>query len=146
MKGCLKQIAVSFSALILLLMLPQSCVAVKRYQFSHADHAEILRACRELIANRSSYKNDRNKWPSLGITDFLLLRPIPENVPEVIRKLHPKYILIRDDNVLLNFNVPFARAALLGFAPGARQYGTYQYIDGLWFWNGNVVNSTPDKR
>jgi hypothetical protein len=39
--------------------------------------------------------------------------------------------------VIINFTAPLARISLLGFAAGARQYGTNQYIDGLWFWDGN---------
>ena len=141
MNGCAKRLAAILLGLALLLILPSSYVALKRYQLDHANHALILAACREVIANRSSYQNDRDKWPSLGKADVLLLRPIPESVPKVVRQLNPKYILIREDNVLLSFNVPFARAALLGFQAGAHQYGTRQYIDGLWFWNGNLAGS-----
>ena len=126
--------------LILFVLSPQAYFTYKRYQLNHADHAHILTECREMIANRSSYRNDRSKWPSLGPGDVLMLRPIPENVPKMIRELHPRYIIIRDNNVLLSFNIPFVRVGLIAFQSGARQYGTQQYIDGLWFWTGNLVN------
>jgi hypothetical protein len=32
---------------------------------------------------------------------------------------------------------------LLGFRIGADEFGTFKYIDGLWFWNGN--DSTKPK-
>ena len=41
---------------------------------------------------------------------------------------------------MLIFNVPFFRMGLLGFRSGANQFGTFRYIDGLWFWNGDDTN------
>ena len=137
MKGCLKVIVV-IAAILLLALVPQVLVLYKEYQVRRTGPARILAACREMITNRSAFRNDRNKWSDLLRQDAVqLLPPLPENVPRVIRDLHPRVILIREDNVLVNFNVPLARAGILGFQPGARQYGTYQFCDGLWFWNGN---------
>jgi len=137
MKGCLKVIVV-IAAILLLALVPQVLVLYKEYQVRRTGPARILAACREMITNRSAFRNDRDKWSDLLNQDAVqLLPPLPENFPQVIRDLHPRVILIREDNVLMDFNVPLARAAILGFQPGARQYGTYQFCDGLWFWNGN---------
>jgi hypothetical protein len=96
-----------------------------------------LDACRQAIADRGSYRNDKDKWGDLHEDDVLLLPPMQDNVPQELRDLRPSYIVIREDSVLITFNVPLVRLSILGFASGARQYGTSQYIDGLWFWNGD---------
>jgi hypothetical protein len=137
MKNSLRNALVGLSVIILVLMLPAGWAAVKRYQLSHSDHVRILLACREALENRNSYRNDKDKWVTAEENDVVLLRPIPENFPEAIRQLHPRYVLIKKNCVIIRFTAPFARICLLGFAPGARQYGTRRYIDGLWFWDGN---------
>ena len=132
----MKRIAAWLSLFALLLFLIPANVAIKKYRLNHVDHTQILAACRQAIANRSAYRNDKAKWGTLHADDVLLLPPIPNEVPEAIRDLRPSYIIIREDYILLTFKVPFARVSVLGFKSGARQYGTSQYIDGLWFWNG----------
>jgi len=145
-KGCLKPILIVLAALLVLPILSQLYVKFKIEQIRRADPARILDACREMIAKRESFKNNRDKWPSLINEDaVLLLRPIPESVPQSIQQLNPKYIIIRPDSVLVDFNIPFARAAVLAFRSGVQQYGTYQFVDGLWFWNGNKYPSSPTK-
>lgn len=139
----MKRIVVWISIIVLLLALAPANVAIRKYRLDHLDHAKVLAACRETIANRSSYRNDKDKWGTLDTDDVLVLSPIPNEVPEAIRDLHPSHIIIREDYILINFKVPLARVAILGFQPGATQYGTYQYIDGLWFWNGNDSTKQP---
>ena len=131
---------------IVILILPALFVAhlahikLRMYHLQHADHARILSACREAITNRSSYRNDKAQW---GIAykdkdDVVILPPLPENLPQAIRELRPSDVIISDNVVLINLSLPFTRMGLLGFKPGAEQYGTFKYIDGLWFLGGNV--------
>ena len=143
MKTYWKQICVVVCGVFLLACIPQLYVVFKIYQVRRADPARILTDCRKMIAERSTFRNDRDRWELLpGEDTVVLLPPIPENVPQEIRQLHPRYIEIRKDNVLINFTIPFARAGILGFQSGAQQYGTYQFIDGLWFWNGDRGSSS----
>jgi hypothetical protein len=128
---------VGFSVIVLVLALTPAWAAIKRYQLSRSDHVRILATCREALANRTSYRNDKEKWITAEKNDVVLLRPIPENFPEAIRQLHPNSVLIKEDRVIISFAAPFARISVLGFERGARQYGTSRYIDGLWFWDGN---------
>jgi len=139
----MKRVVLWIVIVVLLLALVPANVAIKKYRLNHLDHAKILAACRQTIANRSSYRNDKDKWGTLDKDDVLVLSPIPNEVPEAIRDLQPSYILIQGDNILINFKVPFARVSVVGFQPGARQYGTYRYIDGLWFWNGHDITKNP---
>jgi len=118
-------------------------IGYRLFRLQHADHALILSACREAIQNRASYRNDRDKWATLHEDDVLLLPPIPDNCPKVIRDLKPEYVIIRPDSAMLNLSIPFCRICLLGFRPGAEQFGTFQYIDGLWFWNGKNNSQKP---
>ena len=112
-------------------------IEFRMYRLQHLDHARILSACREAIENRASYRNDKDRWPTLHQEDVLLLQPLPANVPKAIRDLHPRDVVIRPDYVMINWFIPFYRIGLLGFRSGAKQFGTFEYIDGLWFWNGN---------
>lgn len=132
------------AVLIVLLLVAGNFIAIKlrMYKLQHADHARILSACREAIANRSGYRNDKDKWGTLHEDDVLLLPPIPDTVPEAIRTLQPRDIIIRDDNITINLSLPFSRITLIGFKSGAAQHGTFRYVDGLWFWNGNDFRAT----
>jgi hypothetical protein len=133
----MKKVIICISVVALLLLLLPINLAVQKYRFAHLDHKRILDACRQAITDRKSYRNDKGQWGTLHEDDILLLPPMQDNVPQELRDLHPSYILIREDSVLITFNVPLVRLSILGFASGARQYGTSQYIDGLWFWNGD---------
>jgi hypothetical protein len=119
-------------------------IQYRLFRLRHADHALILTACREAIENRESYPNDKDKWGTLHEDDVLLLRPLPDKLPKVIRDLKPHDVIIRPDYAMLNLSIPFCRICLLGFHPGAKQFGTFQYIDGLWFWNGNDSTKKPE--
>ena len=132
-----------FAIVVLILIPPTLFVAnlvhikMRMYHLQHADHTAILAACREAITNRSSYRNDNAQWGFVYKDDVVILPPLPDNLPIAIRELHPSDVIIHDDSVLINLSLPFCRLCLLGFKPGAKQYGTFKYVDGLWFWNGN---------
>jgi hypothetical protein len=87
----------TFLLIIAILCLPGVYAQIKRYQLDHSDHSQILAACRELLLSRDSYRNDREKWITAEKDDVVILRPIPSNVPEAIRKLHPSVIFIHGD-------------------------------------------------
>lgn len=120
-------------------------IGYRLFRLKHANHALILSACREAIENRASYRNDNARWGFVYKDDVVVLRPLPQNLPKIIRDLNPHVIIIRPDYAMLNYNVPFCRIGLLGFRSGADQFGTFQYIDGLWFWNGNDSTKKPKR-
>ena len=64
----------------------------------------------------------------------VILPPLPNDLPLVIRELHPKDVIIDENSVSLNLSLPFSRIGLIGYKSGARQAGTLRYIDGLWLW------------
>jgi hypothetical protein len=136
-KSSVRNAFVALLGVVLVLLLPAGWAALKRYQLSHSDHARVLAACREALANKSSYRNDRDRWGWAEENDVILLPPLPDNFPAAIRELHPRDVMIKEDSVIICFTAPFARVCILGFAVGVHQYGTQQYIDGLWFWDGN---------
>ena len=110
---------------------------MKMFRLQHTDQSRLLSACREVIANHSSYRNDKDRWGTLHDDDVLLLPPLPVNLPVAIRELKPRYVIVRPDYTMINVSVPFRRICVLGFRSGAKQFGTFEYIDGLWFWDGN---------
>jgi len=132
-------VCILFIPLLLAMFLVANLVHIKirMYHLQHADHARILAACREMIAKRNTYHNDMDKWGTLDRDDVLLLPPLPNDLPDAIHELNPHSVIIRNDYVMLNLGLPFCRIGLLGFKSGARQFGTFKYMDGLWFWNGD---------
>jgi hypothetical protein len=113
-------------------------IRIRVSQLERADHRRIVSACREMIANRTSYPNDKAKWGTLHEGDVLLLPPISDAVPQAIRELRPRNIIITGDYVIIDVRLPLSRIGLIGFAVGATEFGTFRLIDGLWFWNGNI--------
>src|SRR4051812_35955755 len=97
------------SIIIFLLLSPGAWAAIKRYQLSHADHASILAGCRDAMSKRTLYRNDKAKWSTAEPNEVVISCPIPDNIPEGIRNLHPSLILIKADHVIINFTAPFAR-------------------------------------
>jgi hypothetical protein len=129
---------------IALLVLPLALFAVNMARImlrmnylKNADHAAILTACREAIDHRTDYRNDKDQWGTLHNDDVLLIAPLTPDIPEALRDLHPHDILIRGDHIIVNMGLPFCRLGLIAFPKGQDEYGTFKYIDGLWFWNGN---------
>jgi hypothetical protein len=108
-------------------------------QLQHADHARLLAACRELMLNPTTSQNGKQNSGWANETEVFIRPPIPTNVPIAIRELNPEDIRIRMDYVMINLGRGFVppRLDILAFWKGVRQFGTFNYIDGLWFWNGN---------
>jgi len=133
---------------ILLLILSLVDFQSRLNKLRHADHARILAACRQTIAERSSYRNDNAKWGGelLYQDKVVILPPLPDSLPSAIRELHPKDVVIFDSSVVLNLSPPFRRVALVGYKSGAQQAGSLKYIDGLWLLTGPVVRDGDVQR
>jgi len=120
-------------------------VGVKMYSLAHTDHQRLLQACRELIAKRSTYKNvsdSQGSHPEVIVLDQTVV-PFSKDIPEIVRRMNPEGIFIREDSVMLHFpEPPYSRISIIGFRDGAKQFGTFKYIDGLWFWNGDDNTKT----
>ena len=147
MKKTILNVLITLAVILAVFALPAVYAALKYHQLRHSDHARILAACREALANKNSYRNDRDRWGWLPENDVVLLPPLPENFPAAIRELHPRNVMIKDEDkcVIICFTAPFARVCMLGFAPGVPQFGTEQFTDGLWFWNGNKSSKTSER-
>src|SRR5438445_235425 len=128
---------------LILMSIPLLLVAInvvhiqaRLYSLRHKNHESILAACREAIANRGSYRNDRVQWSSLNKDQIVLLPPLPSNLPLPIRDLNPKNVLIDKEWVQINLSLPFYRISIIGYNSGAPQAGTTKCIDGLWLLTG----------
>ena len=142
MRSVLRAILIIVLVLVVLFGGPIAWIQIKMYRLRYTDQSRLLSACREAIANRSSYRNDKDRWRTLHEDDVLLLSPLPVEVPAAIRELKPHDVIIRPDYAMINVSVPLSRICVLGFRPEAKQFGTSQYIDGLWFWNGNDITKS----
>lgn len=120
-------------------------IRIRVHHLAEVDHVRILSACREAILKRDFYHSYNGKWMTLGKGDVLLLPPFPDDIPAAIRELGPREIIIHTDYIMIDISLPFSRISLLGFKPGVKQFGSYKYIDGLWFWNGNKEQAGSPK-
>lgn len=121
-------------------------IKVRMHCLKVADHLVILSACRHAIEHRNEYRNDKEKWGTLHEDDVLILDPLPVEIPEPLRKLKPHDLLIRDRHIIVNMELPFCRLGLIAFPPRIEEYGTFKYIDGLWFWNGRFESEAMKNR
>ena len=118
-------------------------IKVRMYKLAHADHQRVLLACRQILENPDVWKPEFNPW---GHTEYIDVEPpFSRVIPEIIQNMNPGFITIDSSKVLLNFSVVGARIGVLGFREGAKQFGTFKYIDGLWFWNGKDNTKTNDQ-
>jgi len=108
--------------------------SIQMYHLRHLDHVRILSASREAIANRNSYPCIPQSPDDIEHNLRKLLFPITTNFPAAIRELNPHAVYMYEDRVQIYLPcVPFTRVSLVGFKVGAKQDGTFQFIDGLWF-------------
>ena len=144
--GCLISLAIILGLFVLWVAATAigGRLAVRKYDGS--DHAALLAACREMLANRLSFTNSPSfraphSWE--GTTISLTRDPTgfgPE-IPRAIRELNPRYIVIHEDSLIVSDppSFPPMRRGVIAFPADAEfQYGTEKYIDGLWYWNGNL--------
>ena len=106
---------------------------------SQLNYPAILDACRGMISNRQIYAHSDLRIPSTLPAEVIVLRPelrpLDESVPTLIRDLNANEITIAEDHVCLWLDF---RVLVLGFADGAKQFGTEKLIDGLWYFDGYV--------
>lgn len=84
---------------------------------------QLLAACRNLLEDQ---KGDRDI----------------SSVPQIILSLKPREITVYQDRVHIVIDVSGRRAALIGFATDAQEYGTSMLTNGIWYWNGHPSEST----
>ena len=109
-----------------------------RQMIFQADHARLLTACRDMIANRHLYTND---WPgavTLSRGEIGIDRAQIQNnahIPQVIRDMDPLCMRLESNRVVATLDPP-PRMYFIGYAEGAREDGTTRLIPGLWYFNG----------
>jgi hypothetical protein len=96
-----------------------------RKRLNQADHALILAACRQMIADvHTSHRPNL----TIGKDD----PSFSTRVSAPIRDLRPAYVLASTDHVMICLSA-LPRIYVLGFATNVEQYGTTRLIDGLWY-------------
>lgn len=140
MKRPSKKIYFSVIPVVLLLC---SCGAQKMNippSISGLDYKLVLEASRQMIKNRDSYTNDwaeRSYLPKKAIVLDPKVQAFGKNVPDAVRDLHPLYIMILKDRLMICLDNPSPRRQVIfAFAEGVEERGTYKLIDGLWYYNG----------
>ena len=109
-----------------------------RQMLFQADHAQLLTACRSMIANRHLYTND---WPGavtlsrgeIGIDPEQILNN--PHIPEIIRSMDTFCMRLESNRVVGTLQPP-PRMYFIGYADGAKEDGTTRLIPGLWYFNG----------
>lgn len=122
---------------------------IEMHNLAHVDHQRLLQACRELIVNRHTYKNSNPRWFPIPHPEIVELdqtvAPFGQEIPEIVRRMNCQ-IFIRENYVTLFVpHFSLSRMFILGFREGVEQFGTFKYIDGLWFWNGSDNTQTNNR-
>ncbi len=144
--GCLLSLGIILSLFFLWFAASAigSRLAVRKY--NRCDHAALLAASRQMLANRMSFTNSPNfrephSWEGSSISLARDPAGFGSEFPAVIRELSPLYIVIREDSVIISDppSFPAMRRGVIAFSRGTEfQYGTERYQDGLWYWNGSL--------
>ena len=121
-------------------------IKIRMHRLKVANHEVILASCRYVIEHRNEYRNDKDKWGTLHGDDVLILAPLPVEIPKPLRKLNPHSLLVRERHIIVNMRLPFCRLGLIVFPLGVNEFGTFKYINGLWFWNGNFEPKVTKNR
>ena len=129
-----------FLVIIAAIMYPAIRVAPEVEKIDKADHKRMLAECRDMLNNKEEYKKndivtDYVSQPYIYIDNYYRMI----NLPSYIKSLEPNSITLHGDRAHLDFDVVGKRMSVLAFKEGASEYGTKKYIDGLWYWDGNVA-------
>lgn len=111
----------------------------KRIQFLYqTDHAAFLAACREVIANRNSFRHwEKNGWE--------FINPKDPRVPAAIAALRPSYIAPDDDSVSVGLHGGIDSLVVIAYSEQFVNTHTNGYsgnlrlMPGLWFSDGEFT-------
>jgi hypothetical protein len=120
-----------------------------RNRILHGDHAEILRACRQMISNYAHYDGDFSttyegekglRFTKYTKDEVLLTYATDARLPEAIRRVEPRFAIVGTNYMYIRLNKPF-RTLIIADGGGASEMITnrfrlYQLVlltNGLWF-------------
>jgi len=115
---------------------------IATYRIYSADRVALLQACRQMLADRDAYRNDWPEWRLAAGNKALDSEKgeIPPNVPAIIRQMKPRYIIIKQDHVLVMVHAP-PRTGFIGCLEGAddlewlNRIGAQKWTNGLWYFD-----------
>ena len=145
-KGCLVTLAAILITPFLLVGGLRLSALRAMAKYDQCDHVALLAACRQMMANRDTYTNSPSyrppySWERGSVSLSRDHGAYGPEIPDVVRNLSPLYVVIRADSVIIGDppRFPPMRRGMIAFPADAEfQYGTRQYLDGLWYWNGNI--------
>ena len=125
--------AIAGILVLILFLSPVYFGAMANWRARHANYPAVLKACREMIAKKDSYRGQRPDLPAdAGVYLDFTTGPIDPAIPEVIRGLKPAYVVIESNAVLVVFLGGFSHLGYQAYAEGSQGGGTEKLIDGLW--------------
>ena len=104
-----------------------------RAQVDATDKVAILTACRQLMADCATYTTEERETHFLA--DWVVVNrgsPQYNRMPQVLKDLKPRAVLIRTNQVTLLIRPFPSRVYLYAYAQGASQGGNVKIVDGLW--------------
>jgi hypothetical protein len=106
-----------------------------QHKIENSDKPAIVRACRQLMAERSTYTNEGEQasWMTQWITIKRGSMQYNTRLPAPITNLDPIWVLIGTNRVMIGVRPPPCRVYLHAFADGSKQEGKQQLADGLWY-------------
>lgn len=119
-------------------------------RISGLNYTNILTASRVMISNFHTYQNDwhgRVQAPKNAKVLDPEVRSWGPEIPDAIRGLHPIYLMIYEDRMLIYLEVFPKRLVLFAFAAQVqKQSGSIRLINGLWFFDGNRLNQNSEDK
>jgi len=104
-----------------------------RRRVEAVDSHAILSACRQLIEQRSVFQGQDtvpdDEWVRVRLSES----KHQSLLPDALSAIHPRWIMIKTNQVLVCVNPPPCRVYLRAFAPGAEEFGSTEIVDGLWY-------------
>lgn len=143
--GCLKLVVTFFVLCVLVVV--GTCIGSDRLvsRVSDSGSPAVLAACRQLITDLKQHPEWRRKDLDIygkatsAPGDYLYAVAPRDKWPRILADLEPGYIALDDEHVMICLSA-IPRVYILGFAEGAKQYGTEKLVDGLWYSNGPNEN------
>ena len=102
------------------------------------DHQALLVACQVMMQSRTAYKTTFDSPAGQSNVDLH-----DANVPEIIRRLGPSYVLVQDDVATVEMGGGFGHCGVVAFAQGNDTTNRIpgwgkkkkKLIDGLWYYS-----------
>ena len=113
------------------LLYPAVHVYVAEGRVAFADFKGVRDGCRELLAHKTAFTSEHPQWGSDVVYLTMADKDNDPRIPEAIRKLRPRSLLIGTNYVHLSVGT-FHKSGIVVFQEGVEGRGDDRIMDGVW--------------